>query len=282
MRFSAKIGGFGVVVALALAFGAQDLWAQDRPIQASFEAELGAIKLLNNTYRVGAAPANSDFNFVTQGGQEILYPFDRLQANFLVAGRHDIRFTYQPFDLTTQVDFPQTVTVDNKAFIGPTRLTYGFPFYRTTYEYRFLSKGDSWLGGGLAIQLRNASIRFESLDGSQLAVSQNLGVVPALALSGRLGLGQGWFTAFDATGSYASSAFFNGADFQFTGSILDACARVGFAMGDRSELFLNARFFGGSAEGISGYARTAWSNSVSPESANYLSTVTLTLGATVH
>jgi hypothetical protein len=268
-------------MALGLGSLAEGLGAEGLDIKPSFEVEIGAIKIFTNTYRVGAAPANNDFDYVSQGGQEILFPFSRLSAAFLVQGRHDLRFIYQPFEVSTEVNFPQSVTVDNTVFSGPTRLTYGFPFYRATYQYRFLADGASWLAAGAAIQLRNASIRFASLDGLKLTVSQNLGVVPALAVSGRRDLGRGWFLSFDATGIYASSAFFNGASFQFEGSILDASARIGFPLSGTSEAFLNARFFGGSAKGISQYARSAWSNSVSPEAANYLSTATFTIGATV-
>jgi hypothetical protein len=250
--------------------------------KASFDVEFGGLKVLSHTYRVGAAPANSDFNFVTQGGQEILFPFGRLEASFLFGGRHEVGFLYQPLELDTKVNFPSTVTVDGKAFLGPTAITYGFPFYRLTYQYRFLDRGDSWLGGGLAIQLRNASIRFESLDGSPLAVSQNLGIVPALALSGHLAIGGPWFAAFEATGIYASSALFNGADFQFEGSLLDASARLGFAVNDSASVYLNVRFLGGSAAGISQYPRTEWTNSTSPETENRLATMSFTIGASVH
>lgn len=250
--------------------------------KAAFDVEFGGLKVLSHTYRVGASPANTDFDFVTQGGQEIIFPFSRLEASFLFGGRHEVGFLYQPLELSTKVDFPSTVNIDGKAFLGPTAITYGFPFYRLAYQYRFLDRGDSWLGGGLVIQLRDASIRFESLDGSTLAVSQNLGIVPALATSGRLALGGPWFVAFEATGIYASSALLNGADFEFEGSLLDASARLGFAMSEAASVYLNVRFLGGSASGISKYPRTEWTNSTSPETENRLSTMSFTIGAGLH
>ena len=269
-------------LALVLAsFSASPVAAQSPGVQATFEAELGTVKLLSHTYRVGASPANTTFDFVNMGGQEILFPFARLTAFLTFEGRHQLRFLYQPLEIQTEVDFPSAVTIDGKVFNGPTAMTYSFPFYRATYLYRFLEGQGSWLAAGGAVQLRNASIRFASLDGTELAVSQNLGIVPALAISGRANLGGGWFAAFDATGIYASSALFNGATFTFEGSILDASARVGFGIGEGRELFLNARFFGGSAAGISGFDRGAWSNSLSPETENRIASVTLTLGATI-
>jgi hypothetical protein len=257
------------------------LTAQEDTARISFEAELGTIKVLSHTYRVGAEPANTNFDFVNQGGQEILFPFGRLTAYLTLRDRHQIRFLYQPLELKTEVDFESPVTVDDKTFTDAVRMTYSFPFYRVTYQYRFLSGPSFWLAGGGAIQLRNASIRFEDLSDSTLAVSQNLGIVPALALSGRASLGGGWFAGFEATGIYASSALFNGADFEFEGSILDASLRVGRTVAEGRDIFLNARFFGGSAAGVSQYEREAWSESDSPETENRIASVTLTLGATL-
>lgn len=60
-------------------------------------------------------------------------------------------------------------------------LTYSFPFFRATYTYDLLSKFDNaYLGVGLALQIRNASIRFIPVDGSDAYVAQNVGLVPAL------------------------------------------------------------------------------------------------------
>lgn len=272
-------------LAIALAIVASSASAQPAPpVQASFETELGAVKVLSHTYRVGPLASSTNFDFVNQGGQEILFPFQRYMAAATFSGRHKLDFIYQPFELATEADFPSAVTVDTKTFIGPTKLTYSFPFYRATYQYRFLAGEAGWLAGGAAIQLRNASIRFESLPGApspQLAVSQNLGVVPALALSGRLNLGGTWFASFEATGIYASSALFNGANFKFEGSILDASLRAGFAFDEHHEVFANARFFGGTASGVSQYPRSTWTDSISPETENRLATVALTLGLTM-
>lgn len=260
--------------------------AAQAPVEIWAQAEGGALKLLNHTYRVGTlAEGNDTFNFVTQGGQEILSFFDRYTLGTTIAEKHEVSFLYQPLLLVTDVKFKNAVKIDNVTFAAgtPMQLTYSFPFYRTTYRYRFLGDSRSNLSGGLAIQLRNASIRFEEKSGAndQLVVSQNLGIVPALSLGGRLGLGQSGFLAFEATGSYASSAFFNGADFQFEGSILDASVRGGIALDKRSEIFLNGRFFGGSASGTSQYPDLYWSEAVSNTTENIIAALSLTAGATL-
>lgn len=274
-----------IAAALIALAAASSLAAQEPPpAQVFFEGELGAVKVLSHTYRVGEAGVGSDFDFVTQGGQELLFPFQRLTAALTLGGRHQFRFLYQPLELVTASRFREDVRIDNVLFPAdtPTRVTYGFPFYRLTYQYRLLGDGrGNWLAGGLALQLRNASIKFESLDGSLLTVSQNLGLVPALALSGRASLGAGLFASFDATGIYASSAFVNGADFKFEGSLLDASLRLGTAIRPDAEAWLNLRFLGGTAAGTSGYAREEWTNSLSPTTENRLATLALTIGATV-
>ncbi|MDX9828465.1 MAG: hypothetical protein RBT73_12055 [Spirochaetia bacterium] len=256
------------------------------PVEIWAQTEGGAIKLLKHTYRVGTvADGNDTFDFVKQGGQEILYFFDRYTLGATIADKHEVSFLYQPLELVTDVKFKTAVKIDNVTFAAntPMQLTYSFPFYRTTSRYRFLGDSRSYLSGGLAIQLRNASIRFEEKSGAngQLVVSQNLGIVPALSLGGRLGLGKSGFLAFEATGSYASSSFFNGADFQFEGSILDASVRGGIALDERSEIFLNGRFFGGSASGTSQYPDVYWTEAASNTTENIIAALSLTAGATL-
>jgi len=254
--------------------------AQDSPVSVSLEAEAGAVKVLHHTYQVGADSYN--FDFVANGGQEILFPFQRFTATAKIADRHQVKFLYQPLTVATEITARDSFTIDTVTFLAeePVDVVYGFPFYRTTYLYDFIA-GDANLSAGAAIQLRNASIRFTSADGTKRAVSQNLGIVPAVALAGKLPFDNGLFVGFEATGLYASSAFINGADFVFEGSILDASLRAGARIDERAEAFLNVHFLGGSAAGVSGYDSLYWPQSTLMETANYLATLTVTLGATL-
>ena len=274
-----------VMAAIFLAASSGILYAQASP-GLYFQTEQGAIKLLSHVYRVGSlADGNTAFDFVHQGGQELLYFFDRYTAGVNIGGRHDISFLYQPLELTTEVRFKDAVKVDNVTFAAGTamRLTYGFPFYRATYRYNFLNNERFSLGAGAAVQLRDASIRFAEADGAtgKLVVSQNLGIVPALSVAGRAAIGRRGFLGFEATGIYASSSFFNGASFNFEGSILDASVRGGITLKGGSEVFANARFFGGSASGISSYPNVFWSQSDSKETYNVIAAVSFTAGATL-
>jgi hypothetical protein len=241
---------------------------------------MGAVQVLYHTYRVGES--GTVFDFVKNGGQEILFPFQRFTAVVGFLGRNEIRFLYQPLELATQISAKAPFTIDGTTFNQgeAVDVTYGFPFYRFTYLFDFI-EGDANLSAGAALQFRNASIRFTTVDGSKRAVSQNLGLVPALALAGKLPFDNGLFVAFDATGIYASSAIFNGADFQFEGSILDASLRAGARLSDKIEAYANYRFIGGSASGVSQYANLYWTQSTEKSTANYLATTSLTIGATL-
>jgi hypothetical protein len=256
------------------------LAAQEVPVTVSLEAEAGAVKVLYHTYKSG--DAGTTFDFVKNGGQEILSPFSRYTATVGFLERHALRFLYQPLEFATQITARDNFTIDTVIFgTGDViDIVYSFPFYRLTYLYDLL-QGDAELSVGAALQLRNASIRFTTVDGLKRAVSQNLGPVPALAVAGRLPFANGTFVAFDATGLYASSAIINGADFEFEGSILDASVRAGATVREGLAAYVNLRFVGGSAAGVSGYDNLYWTQSTGGATANYLATMALTLGATL-
>lgn len=257
------------------------------------ETEQGTIGILSHTYQNGKAPdgGTSDvFDFKNQGGQDLLYPFQRYAVGATINGAHRIWFTYQPLLLQTNVTFQEDVTVGKKedtadteltfAAGTPMELTYSFPFYRVSYTYDVLrGRDDAVLGLGVVMQIRNASIKFEALDGSGLYVSQNLGIVPALQLYSEYSFPFGLTLSADVAGSYASSALFNGADFDFEGSILDASLRASYYIGDGFSLFGNARFFGGTSKGVSQYDDDErWSVSSYEFTENNISSLTASVG----
>jgi len=101
LLLAAAVGGIS-------AQGKLDIYAQ---------AEQGAIKLLQHTYRVGAvADGNDNFDFVHQGGQEILFFFERYTLGTTIAKKHDISFLYQPLEIVTNVKFKEAVQIDDVTF----------------------------------------------------------------------------------------------------------------------------------------------------------------------
>ena len=272
----------GALVMVLAAFGLSGAPLLNDPASAwqlGLEYELGAVKVINHTLQVGQA--GTVFDYVNRGGQDILFPFQRFGAELTLFKDHRIALLYQPLEFQTELRFREAVTIDDATFVGgsPMRLVYSFPFWRATYVY-LLCSGDFTLGLGGALQLRNASIRFIQTDGAagKATTGQNLGPVPALHLSGRWDLPAGLFLAGEATGLYASSALINGAAFDFEGSLLDASLRFGGRLREGLESFLNLRYLGGSAKGTSQYGSTRWSESAERFTANYLSTVTLSVG----
>ncbi|HAK44497.1 MAG TPA: hypothetical protein DCO79_01060 [Spirochaeta sp.] len=256
---------------------------EDSPVQFFLESELGVVGIPYHTIRIGEADTASTFDFVKEGGQEILYKFERFNLGMTIADQHRVSFLYQPLELVTETVFAADRIIDGVTFTAgtPMEVSYGFPFYRITYGYDFFEDDNADLGIGAALQLRNASIVFKQLDGAQMTVSQNLGPVPAIYLFGKYNFNSGFFLSTDITGLYASSAIINGADFEFEGSILDASVRSGYTLKNNIDLFLNLRFLGGSAAGTSEYARDNWTDSTEATTANYLATTSLTFGLTV-
>jgi hypothetical protein len=283
-----------ILILVFAAFGsgafAQDVWSSSviTPPGSFYtitaNAELGFVKILANNIQIGQT--GSMFNYVTQGGEEILFPFTRYSVDLALATRHHVIFLYQPLLLKTQTVVPtgQSLTIDGVTFgpSTPVDVTYSFPFWRVSYLYDFIDNRNWVFGAGVSVQLRNASIRFENVATQQLAVSQNLGIVPIIKLHARYQTDGGFFVQSTVDGFYASSALFNGASFSFEGSILDASLQTGLALTKGSEVFLGARFIGGTAKGNSQYAGQNWTDSKSTYTDNSLATLAITLGARIH
>lgn len=266
----------------------------DSIIDLELTAEAGFVKVLSHTITVGDPGTNDPFNYVTQGGQEILAPFSRFTSELNIADQHAVIFLYQPLELVTQSKFESDVTLDGVTFEAGqiVDITYSFPFYRLSYLYDFFPSKNIELAAGLSLQLRNASIRFDSVnqlaDGNndrELVISQNLGPVPILKLRAGYKFADGpipgAFVELEADGFYASSAFFNGAAYDFSGSIFDASLRVGFSPRPGLDVFANLRGLGGGANGTRGDAREFWTESLGGYTDNFLTTLSLTLGARI-
>lgn len=281
MKATRKIIAVAVLVvgatASAVAIGPAD-WYDVRAT-----AELGTIKVLANTLQFGET--GTQFDYVRNGGQEILFPYKRATVELALADRHDIVFLYQPLTVETQTRIPSDlatdVSIDVVDFAPGTALDlkYGFDFWRVSYLFRVIHNGGWNVGLGLSLQLRNASIVFQSTNGEQITVNQNLGPVPIVKARAEYRFSSGLFLGTEVDGFYATSAFINGADFSFEGSILDASIRAGLPISDAADAFVNLRFLGGTAKGTSQYEERFWTEGVERYTENILSTLSLSLGA---
>lgn len=257
----------------------------DSPLAFNFEVETGLVGVLAHTYQSGkTAEGAYAFDFVNEGGQDILFRFDRYVAGMTINKKHRIRLLYQPLEITTNVTFRDDVMIDSVVFSDgtPMEIKYGFPFYRFTYSYSFVNTDRLQLAAGLALQARNASIVFKEVSGENMTVSQNVGPVPAINLYGRYQFDGGLYLSLDATGLYASSSIINGASFSFEGSILDASLRAGYPLREGLDVFANLRFLGGTAKGDSEYVERTWSEPTQSYTSNVLATSSFTLGLSIY
>ena len=256
-------------------------------IQISPRVEQGYIGVLSHVYRVGStANGNVDFNFLTQGGQDILFPYQRYSVDVVLAGQHRVTALYQPLTLNTRSVAARNgtgaVKIDGVDFLNlPIDITYGFDFWRLSYLYDFARDPTTVLGVGLSLQIRNASIVFTSVDGSLRVVQQNIGPVPILKVRAAR-----WFTRsfgldFEVDGFYASSAFFNGSAKPFEGWIWDASISAKTRVLPGSAAFLTVRSIGGGASGSNAYPGTSSTKGTNPETYNALATLAVTLGLSI-
>ena len=218
--------------------------------QLRASAELGYLAVMD--HKIQQSKAGTYFDYDDEGGQDVLFPVSRLSLD-LTWGRHTWIFLYQPLALESRTVLTRDVTVDEVTFTEgtPMRFFYGFPFYRISYLYDLNPREDLEVAIGLSLQIRNATIEFESLDGTQFTSNRNVGPVPILKFRLRHDKSNGFWWGAEADGFYAPISYLNGSDNEVVGAILDASLRCGFRLTKSSEIFLNLRYLGGGAVGTS-------------------------------
>ncbi len=250
--------------------------AGERPVDVRFHAEVGFLAPLAHTIQFGSD--GTKFDYVADGGQDLLFPVVRLSADGDF-GRSTIALLYQPLQIDTEVILPEAIRQDAVDFPAntPLDLRYGFSFWRGSYLYD-LAKGDAREAAvGLGMQIRDANITFSSADGTLRATNRDVGPVPLLKFRGRLPLGDKMWAGAEVDGIYAPIKYLNGADTDVVGALLDGSLRAGVALDHGADVFLNARYLGGGAEG----------SDKSPDgmgdgfTSNWLHFFTLSVGATL-
>lgn len=225
---------------------------EQSPLRLRAGFETGFVGVLGHTIQFGND--GTRFDYVADGGQDILFPFRRLTAELAVGRRHSVIFLVQPLDIRTEALLEQDLIVDDLTFTAgtPVELRYGFDFYRASWLYDFLSQPDRELAAGLSLQVRNASISFAARNGEQFRINQNVGPVPAIKLRGRLPLGRRAWLGTEIDGIYAAGKGFTGStnvNREFIGALLDASARAGWRFTDWLDGYVNIRYLGGGARG---------------------------------
>lgn len=222
-----------------------------RSYQLGLGVEIGTVKALSHTIQF--SHDGTRFDYVRDGGQDILFPFTRLSADLDLGERHSVILLYQPLTLSSQVLLNDDLVVDGGTFAAGSGvdLQYGFDFYRASWLYDLQTADDRELGLGLSLQLRNADIQFTAIDDDLRRVNRDLGPVPILKLRTRQPLGGEAWWGFEIDGFYAPIKYMNGSDTDVVGAIADASLRAGVPLEHGGEAFVNLRYLGGGAEGTS-------------------------------
>ena len=240
-----------IIVLIGFNLNAQDEsgTSSDSKFKFRANAELGYLAVLSHKIQFGNA--GTYYDYVKEGGQDVLFPFSRLSMEMDI-GRHTIVFLYQPLRIESEALLSNDLIVDGLTFPAGTgiRNLYNFPFYRVSWMNE-LTKGNSkWnFALGASIQIRNATISFQSLDGSLFRSDRNIGIVPALKFRTGRPIGNKFFTEIEADGIYAPVSYLNGSDDEIIGAILDASYRIGTKLQSSDRLYLNLRYLGGGAVG---------------------------------
>ncbi|MBN1947863.1 MAG: hypothetical protein JW797_19510 [Bradymonadales bacterium] len=235
--------------------------------------ELGFLGVLD--HRVQFSKDGTYFDYDDEGGQDVLFFVQRLSLELRVARRHEVILLYQPLELVTTALLERNVRVDGLVFPEgtPMSLRYSFPFYRASYLYHVLDEPRAQVSVGGSMQIRNAAIEFQSLDGELYRSNGGIGPVPLLKVRGRYQVADRIWLGTEIDGIYAPVSYLNGSDNEVEGALLDASIRAGLRLSESADAFVNLRYLGGGATGTSdpdgpgdGYTR------------NWLHFLTLTVG----
>lgn len=282
---------FLFVSGVSLNLSAQEPVPQPRdsfPIKLVPRFDIGYAAVLVHEYQSGSD--GTKFNYLTQGGQDTLFPYQRFTVDAFVGQQNIISLLYQPLTLNTRTVADRNksnggnpVVIDGVSFAPgtPMDLTYGFDFWRASYLFDFDPSPKTILAFGASLQVRNASIVFTSGDGTKRVVQQNIGPVPILKTRWAQ-----WFTPyfgldFELDGFYASSAFFNGSGRPFKGWIWDGALTAKTRFTESSTAFVALRSIGGGAEGTNAYTYVSSTTSTGSFTWNNLATAALTVGVTL-
>jgi hypothetical protein len=225
---------------------------KDNGLEFRAVAELGFVGVLGN--KIQFSNSGTYFDYQKDGGQDVLFPVSRLSLELDFKERNTIVLLYQPLRLESQVLLQNNLIVDDLVFPANSsvKLLYNFPFYRLSYLRELAPNRENFsFGIGGTIQIRNATISFESADGSLFRTNRDVGIVPALKIRSRVQLTDLVYAELEADGIYAPVSYLNGSTNEIIGAILDASLRTGVQLIEPVETFLNVRYLGGGAVGTS-------------------------------
>lgn len=162
--------------------------AQERPLELEFE--LGAAWQTRNDVQIpGDEGTRFALDDVAGSGP---WATGRLQLNWNVAGRHDIRLVAAPlrYDESGALPYPVDFAGERFTETQPVDARYQFNSWRATWRYRF-DRPNGWrLWVGFTAKIRDAEIRL--VQGDTVGVDDDTGFVPLLHLAARYRINERW------------------------------------------------------------------------------------------
>lgn len=239
-----------VLLTSILFFGTVTAQNENSKYQFRGVAEVGFTSVLAHHIQLGNS--GTYFDYVKEGGQDVLFPTFRFSLEMDVNKKNTFIILYQPLRIETQAVLQNNTIFNGVLFPANTgvKALYNFPFYRFSYLRELTSNNEKFkFALGLSLQIRNATISFESNDGILYTDNRGTGPVPALKIRTKYNFTPKFYTELEADGIYAPVSYLNGSDNEIVGAILDASLRFGAEMTDFSNIFLNFRYLGGGATG---------------------------------
>ena len=215
-------------------------------------AELGYLAVLK--HNIQFSNSGTDINYVTDGGQDVLYPVSRLSLEMDWNKKNTLVFLYQPLNIESSSLLERDLIIDDETFPANSgvNFVYNFGFYRLSYLRELMSENEKYkFAIGLTAQIRNATIEFESKDGSKFRKNSDIGFVPTFKVRSTAHFTDRIYGELEADGIYAPVSYLNGSDNEVVGAILDASLRMGYKFDAPVRAFGNLRYLGGGAVGTS-------------------------------
>ncbi len=213
-------------------------------------AEVGFVSVLSHKIQLGNS--GTYFDYVKNGGQDVLFPTLRFSLEMDINKKNTFIILYQPLRIETQAVLQNNTTFNGLMFPENKgiKALYNFPFYRFSYLRELAANNEKFkMAIGLTVQIRNATISFESTDGTLFTDNRDIGIVPALKLRTKYNFTPQFYSEIEADGIYAPVSYLNGSDNEIVGAILDASWRFGAEVNPFTNMFLNFRYLGGGAVG---------------------------------
>ncbi|MFW6370981.1 MAG: hypothetical protein ACOC10_07240 [Bacteroidota bacterium] len=226
--------------------------SHDNKLKFRGVAELGYLAVLS--HKIQFSNSGTYINYVKEGGQDVLFPVSRLSLELEINRKHTISLLYQPLRLESAALLQRDLVIDDLTFPAGTSVDflYSFPFWRISYLNELLPDNERFkFALGASLQIRNATIAFESTDGTLFRSNRNIGPVPVLKFRTRYNFNDLTYTQIETDGFYAPISYINGSDNEVVGAILDASLRQGLKVSDEVNAFLNLRYLSGGAVGTS-------------------------------